>query len=100
MDMRTYSCYLKPGAGEILEVAASLPPEDSALISGLVLEAPDSPVDGALVLLLDQETGNMISHTLSDDQGRFWLGPLEPDRLYTLRVQKHGSRVRTVELHL
>jgi hypothetical protein len=64
------------------------------------LEAPNSPVDDALVLLLDQETGNMISHTLSDDQGRFWLGPLDPDRLYTLRVQKQGSKVRTVELRL
>jgi hypothetical protein len=100
MKMRTYSCYLKPGAGEILDLAATLPAEDSALISGLVAEASDAPVVGALVLLLDQETGNLLSHTLSDDQGRFWFGPLEPDRLYMLRVQKPGGKARTVELHL
>jgi hypothetical protein len=98
--MRTYSCYIKPGTGELLELTAKLPPEDHALISGLVLEDLDAPVAEALVLLLDQETGALISHTVSDDQGRFWFGSLEPDRLYALRVQKPGSKSRTVELHL
>jgi hypothetical protein len=98
--MRAYSCYLKPGTGETLDLSISLPPEDRALISGLALEDPDAPIAEALVLLLDQETGALISYTVSDDQGRFWFGPLVPDRLYMLRVQKPGGKARTVELHL
>ena len=48
--------------------------------------------------LISQETGSLLQYTVTDALGRFWFGPLEPDTLYFLRVQKPDGPVRIVEL--
>ena len=95
--MRSFECYIKPLAGESTTPRIFLPPEDQGLISGIVLEPGGQPVQGALVLLLEQESGQRIAHTVISDQGRFWFGPLEPGVLYALRIQKDDSAERVVE---
>ncbi|MBQ9268105.1 MAG: carboxypeptidase regulatory-like domain-containing protein [Oscillospiraceae bacterium] len=95
--MRSYEFYIKPGPGERDETAVPLPPPQEALIAGHVTE-DRGPVEGALVLLTDQETGSLLQYTVTDALGRFWFGPLQPDTLYFLRVQKPDGPVRIVEL--
>lgn len=94
--MRSYEFYIKPGPGERDETAVPLPPAQEALIAGHVTE-DRGPVEGALVLLTDQETGSLLQYTVTDALGRFWFGPLEPDTLYFLRVQKPDGPVRIVD---
>ena len=77
--MRSYEFYIKPGPGERDETAVPLPPAQEALIAG-------------------HETGSLLQYTVTDALGRFWFGPLEPDTLYFLRVQKPDGPVRIVEL--
>ena len=95
--MRSYEFYIKPGTGEQAETAIPLPRPKGAVIAGRVNDDL-GPVEGALVLLIDQETDALLHYTVTDNLGRFWFGPLDEDRLYFLRVQKLDSSLRTVEL--
>ena len=96
--MRSYEFYIKPGAGEYAHAAMQLPETGQALISGVV-SGETGPEEGALVLLLEQESGNTTDFTFTDEPGRFWFGPIAPDTLYRVRVQKAGGALRLVELH-
>lgn len=96
--MRFYECYIRPQSGEIIDAAIPLPPESGALITGRVFDSPEHPAAGALILLLAQEDGTLLNATTSDMEGRFYLGPVAPDQLYTLRVQYSGTRTRILEL--
>lgn len=96
--MAGFGFFIKPAAGECVEASVPLPQPGYALINGTVTQNSGDPVPEALVLLLDQDTGALLAHTLTDELGRFYLGPLEGDRLYALRVQKAGGHIRTVEL--
>lgn len=97
--MQAYTCYIKPAAGDETRLSIPLPPSESALISGTVT-SEDTPVPDALVLLLTHPDGVLLAHTVTDESGRFWFGPLPPDTLYLLRVQKSASRIREVELRV
>lgn len=96
--MAGFGFFIKPASGECVEASVPLPQPGYALITGTVTQNSGNPVPEALVLLLDQDTGALLAHTLTDELGRFYLGPLEGDRLYALRIQKAGGRIRTVEL--
>lgn len=96
--MRSYEFYIKPGDGEYVHAALALPAPGQALISGVV-SGENGPEAEALVLLLDQETGNTMDFTVTDEAGRFWFGPIAPETLYRVRVQKAGGPLRLVELH-
>ena len=95
--MRSFEWYVRPEAGECAQTAVTLPHAEAAVIAGTV-EDEQGPVEGALVLLTDQETERLLRFTVSDGLGRFWFGPLDGDRLYCLRAQKTDGQVRTVEL--
>lgn len=96
--MRHYECCIKPQPGEIISTAIPLPPESEALIIGTVQDGPDHPVSGVLVLLLRHKDGILLSSTVTDAEGRFYLGPVEPGELYTLRIQAAGVHTRILEL--
>ena len=96
--MRSYEFYIKPAGGECAITSVKLPQSGHAVLSGRVLDQNDAPVEEALVLLLDQDTEEQLSYTVTDENGRFWFGPLPGDRLYFLRVQKTDGQTRTVEL--
>lgn len=96
--MRSYEFYIKPGDGEYAHAALTLPETGQALISGVV-QGANGPEEGALVLLLEQESGNTTDYTFTDELGRFWFGPIAPETLYRVRVQKAGGALRLLELH-
>lgn len=95
--MRSYEFYIKPAPGECTQADISLPQPQYAVISGHATDGPD-PAEGALVLLMEQESGKLLQHTVTDSLGRFWFGPLPGDTLYLLRIQKHCGQTQIVEL--
>ena len=95
--MRSYEFYIKPGPGECAQASVPLPEPSGALIAGRVTAEGD-PVEGALAVLLEQETERLVSYTVTNAQGRFWLGPVDDALLYFLRVQMPDGDVRLVEL--
>lgn len=96
--MAGFRFFIKPAAGECVEASVPLPQPGYALVVGTVTQESGDPVENALVLLLDQDSGALLAHTLSDELGRFYLGPLEGGQLYALRVQKAGGQIRKIEL--
>ena len=78
--MRSFECYIKPAAGENTQVSVSLPPSGQAVISGTVLDGGE-PAAGALVLLMDQATDQLVCSSVTDPLGRFWLGPVDGEAL-------------------
>lgn len=95
--MRSYEFYIKPAPGECTEAAVPLPQPQGSVISGRAADG-HGPVEGALVLLMEQETGKLLSYTVTDADGRFWFGPLSGEALYLLRIQKLDGQTRAVEL--
>ncbi len=95
--MRSFEFYMKPAPGECAEAAVSLPAAQDAVIFGHVTDT-GGPVEGALVLLLEQESRTVLSYTVTDALGQFWFGPLSPDSLYLLRIQKLDTQTRIIEL--
>lgn len=98
--MGQYTCHIKPQPGEVIQTTVSLPREESALIAGTVLSPGGTPLADALVLLLRHQDGTLLCSTTTDDSGQFYLGPLAPDQLYTLRVQQEDRICRILELPL
>ena len=98
--MRSFECTIKPQPGECVQAALPLPQSEASVLCGQVLEPDGVPAEQALVLLLDQTSGKTLGCTVTDPLGRFWLGPIPADALYTLRVQKSGLQVRTVEVQV
>ena len=88
--MQSFTCYLTPQAGSRLSVPVSLPAADHCLIYGQVMEQ-GLPCPDALVLAISEVTGIPEQWSITDAGGRFYLGPLTPDQVYVLRVQKSGS---------
>lgn len=97
--MRSYEFYIKPAGGEYVEASVTLPQSGYCVLSGTVTDDAGTPVEEALVLLMEQEAETPLSYTVTDEAGRFWFGPLPGDRLYFLRVQKPDGHIRTLELH-
>ncbi len=95
--MRKFTCYIKPGKGETVQVDLPLPEEDFALISGRVLSPQGTPEENALVILKTEE-GNILFEAVTDESGAYRFGPLSPDALYTVEVQKESRTVRVVAL--
>lgn len=98
--MRQYECHIKPQPGEHIETTIPLPQDTTALITGSVHSHTGTPVPDALVLLLRHQDGMLLDSTLTDSEGRFFLGPVESDQLYTLRVQSGTHQTRILELNL
>ena len=88
--MDTLTCYLTPQSGEVLTLTAPLHPAAEALIMGQITD-PSGPCAGALVLALQDPALTPATWAISDEYGRFYLGPLPADTLYTIQVQKSGS---------
>lgn len=88
--MDTLTCYLTPQSGEVLTLTAPLHPAAEALIMGQITD-PSGPCAGALVLALQDPSLTPAAWAISDEYGRFYLGPLPADTLYTIQVQKSGS---------
>ena len=88
--MDTLTCYLTPQSGEVLTLTAPLHPAAEALIMGQITD-PSGPCAGALVLALQDPALTPAAWAISDEYGRFYLGPLPADTLYTIQVQKSGS---------
>ena len=87
--MDTLTCYLTPQSGEALTLTTPLHPAAEALIMGQITD-PSGPCAGALVLALQDPALTPAAWAISDEYGRFYLGPLPADTLYTIQVQKSG----------
>lgn len=90
MSGRIGTCTFKPGPNEQIDAIARLPRENRSCIFGTVLDEFNQPVVDAVVKLLEVVEGKCyplpITHTFTDENGQFLLGPLCPNRTYMLKI--------------
>jgi len=102
ISMSTYSrFYFRPARGEQTEVTLSPAADERAAILGRVIDAKGAAVDGALVLLFstgEDEPPALIARSCTDEDGHFIFGPIEPERLYLIKVFKNEVKLRELEI--
>ncbi len=96
--------YIKPSEGEIIETVVKLTQGKSSILRGFVKGEDGSAVSDACVLLYDTlGKSNTDEYTLkeaalTDSDGHFILGPIEPSVLYAVYIYKNDLKKRELEL--
>lgn len=73
----------------------------AAAISGHVLGPGRRPLPGAMVLLQRPREGaapEAVGTFITDDDGQFFFGPLEPEKLYLVKVFHNNVKLRELEI--
>lgn len=102
MALSTYSkFYFRPGRGE--QVQTTVQPEAicAGAICGYVLGPGRRPLQGAMVLLQRPREGaapEALGSFITDDDGQFFFGPLEPEQLYLVKVFHNNIKLRELEI--
>lgn len=98
MSGRIASCGIKTGCNEQIETVIKLPEEKRSVIFGTVLDSCGNPVVDAVVKLLKVVDGCKypypLTHTFTDNNGQFLLGPLCPNTKYMLKIYKDNIIIR------
>ena len=92
------SFYVKPASHEVVNTTVSLSPEQRPALAGTVVDIHDKPVEAALVTFYRADTpGAPIGALYTDELGQFAFGPLDPGKLYHIKVFKRPDDIRPLE---
>lgn len=92
--------YFRPSRGEQITTVIRPAEDPAASICGVITDSREKAVDGALVLLFRTGEGGpeLLARCVSDDDGHFMFGPLEPESLYLIKVFKNSTKLRQLEV--
>ena len=94
----TQSFYVKPASHEVVQTTVSLSADQRPALIGTVVSADDKPVENALVTFYRADAPDSpIGALYTDELGRFSFGPLEPGKLYHVKVFKRSDNIRALE---
>ena len=97
MSGRIGNCIFKTGYNEQIDAVVKLPKENRSCIFGTVLDENGLPVADAVVKLLQVndkcDYPIPLTHTFTDDNGQFLLGPLCPNTTYMLKIFKDNTQI-------
>lgn len=95
------SFYVKPSENELIETVVHMKSDPRPALLGTVVSASGKPIDGALVAVYRSggagEPDVLEGSIYTDTFGQFAFGPLEPGKLYLVRVYKNDNQIRTLE---
>jgi hypothetical protein len=78
--------------GTQFDLEVTIPEDKRDVIYGIIKDCYKEPVNDAVVKLIEvcyrgkEEYRLPVSHTFTDDEGRFVFGPLCPDRSYEIQI--------------
>ena len=91
--------YFKPAKGERVDTTVGIENDKSAAICGTVLGGDGRPVTGALTLLFAAEGDRRLLGTqTTDEEGQFFFGPIEGEKLYLIKIYKNDTKIRELEI--
>jgi hypothetical protein len=97
MSGRIGTCTFKTGVNEQIDAIAKLPRETRSCIFGTVVDEFNQPIVDAVVKLLEVTKEGCfpipLTHTFTDENGQFLLGPLCPNRTYMLKIFKDNVSI-------
>ena len=91
--------YFKPAGGEQVDTTIRIENDKSAAICGTVVDGGGAAVTGALTLLFSAEGDKrLIGSRFTDEEGQFFFGPIEGERLYLIKIYKNNTKIRELEI--
>lgn len=91
------SFFVKPAANEVVETKVALSADQRPALLGTVSGADGKAAYGALVTIYCADAPETpVGALYTDEQGQFAFGPLEPGRLYHVKVFQRGDNFRTL----
>lgn len=93
--------YFRPSRGEQINTVITPVEDPVSSICGKVADARGKAVDRALVLLFRADTDSgpeLLARGITDEDGQFLFGPLEPEQLYLVKVFKNDAKLRELEI--
>ena len=97
MSCRLGNCVFKTGCNEQIDATVKLPRETRSCIFGTFVDSAGIPVADAVVKLLQVvdrcEYPVPLTHTFTDDNGQFLLGPLCPNTTYMLKIFSDNTQI-------
>ena len=97
MSGRLGNCIFKTGCNQQIDAIAKLPRETRSCIFGTVLDDCGQPVVDAVVKLIQVvdscDYPIPLTHTFTDDNGQFLLGPLCPNTTYMLKIYSDNVQI-------
>ena len=94
----SHSFFVKPAAHEVVETTVALSADQRPALLGTVLGVDGKAASGALVTLYCADAPETpVGALYTDEQGQFAFGPLEPGRLYHVKVFKRPDNIRALE---
>lgn len=92
------SFFVKPAANEVIETKVALSADQRPALIGTVTAADGKTAAGALVTIYCADAPETpIGALYTDEQGQFAFGPLEPGRLYHVKVFRRTDNIRALE---
>lgn len=100
MGLRMAKISFTPGENEQIETVITLPEEKRSIIHGAVKDYKNRLVKDAIIKLFevmdchDHHPLKPITHTFSDENGQFILGPLLPGKTYMIMAWIDSVKIR------
>ena len=91
MSGRMSTCQFKTGENQQFDAKINLRKDRRSCVFGTVVGEYGMPVADAVVKLLQVNEGELpipLTHTFTDKNGQFLIGPLCPNTTYMLKVYK------------
>ncbi len=94
--------FVQPGENEWIKTEVTLKPDSRSALHGTVT-GPDGRLvcDALVMLFLADKAADAVKFTactFTDDSGQFAFGPLDPGRVYAVKVFRNSVKVRELEI--
>lgn len=94
--------FVSPQQNEVIETKINVDTNIKPALIGNVYDVFEKPIKEAFVAIyeVDQKQDKLkklTGFTYTDDFGSFVLAPLEPNKLYNVKIYKHKNDARVLE---
>lgn len=100
MGNRMVKFSFQPGENEQIDAVIKVPEETRSMFHGFVIDECNKPIKNAVVKLLVEDCTNkhleLVTHTFTDGNGEFVLGPLCAHVKYVIKVWNNHVKTRQI----
>ena len=89
--------FFRPAQGECVQTSVALQEQNQSAVTGTVTDSTGKAVKDACAVLCKRD-GEVLAMFFTQEDGRFYFGPLEPGQLYLVRVFRSGVKLRELEI--
>jgi uncharacterized GH25 family protein len=100
MGNRMVKFNFQPGENEQIDAVIKVPQETRSVFHGFVIDENNKPIKNAVVKLLIEDSTNKrfqpVTHTFTDSNGEFALGPLCAHMKYVIKIWDNNVKTKQI----